>query len=197
MEFHEKLQLLRKQKNLTQEELAQLLYVSRAAVSKWESGRGYPNIDSLKSIASFYGVSIDELLSGEEMLTIAEEDQKCQKQSILCNIFATLDLSSLGFLFLPFFAQRSADSIRSVSILYLNGIAPWLAGLYYLIIATLILMGILGFIIRKDHVPLLFAVSLSASGVSALVFILSLQPYAAAFLFLVFVIKVALVSKKN
>ena len=47
MEFHEKLQELRRQKGITQEELAQALYVSRAAVSKWESGRGYPNIDSL------------------------------------------------------------------------------------------------------------------------------------------------------
>ena len=46
MEFHEKLQELRKQKGLTQEELAESLYVSRTAISKWESGRGYPNIDS-------------------------------------------------------------------------------------------------------------------------------------------------------
>lgn len=42
MEFHEKLQELRRQKGLTQEELASQLFVSRAAVSKWESGRGYP-----------------------------------------------------------------------------------------------------------------------------------------------------------
>ena len=40
MEFHEKLQELRKQKGLTQEELAESLYVSRNAISKWESGRG-------------------------------------------------------------------------------------------------------------------------------------------------------------
>ena len=59
MEFHEKLQQLRKQKGLTQEQLADQLYVSRAAVSKWESGRGYPNIDSLKALAKFYSVTID------------------------------------------------------------------------------------------------------------------------------------------
>lgn len=54
MELNEKLQELRKQKGLTQEELAERLYVSRTAVSKWESGRGYPNIESLKAVASFF-----------------------------------------------------------------------------------------------------------------------------------------------
>lgn len=54
MEFGEKLQELRKSKGLTQEELAEALYVSRTAISKWESSRGYPNIESLKEISSFF-----------------------------------------------------------------------------------------------------------------------------------------------
>ena len=70
MEFHEKLQELRKQKNLTQEELSEILFVSRTAISKWESGRGYPSIDSLKAIAEFFGVTIDELLSNRELICI-------------------------------------------------------------------------------------------------------------------------------
>ena len=80
MEFNEKLQELRKQKNLTQEELAQALFVSRTAISKWESGRGYPNIDSLKAIAKYFHISIDQLLSGDELLCLAEENTK-QKQT--------------------------------------------------------------------------------------------------------------------
>jgi len=70
MEFNEKLQELRKQGGLTQEELASKLYVSRAAISKWESGRGYPNIDSLKAIAALFSVTLDELLSSDEALKI-------------------------------------------------------------------------------------------------------------------------------
>ena len=75
MEFNEKLQELRKQKGITQEELASKLYVSRTAISKWESGRGYPSIDSLKLIAQYFSVTVDELLSSDEILTLAEENQ--------------------------------------------------------------------------------------------------------------------------
>ena len=61
MEFGEKLRELRKARSLTQEQLAEALYVSRTAVSKWESGRGYPSIDSLKEVSRFFSVTIDEL----------------------------------------------------------------------------------------------------------------------------------------
>ena len=79
MEFHEKLQELRKQRGLTQEELAQRLYVSRTAISKWESGRGYPNIESLKAIAAFFSMTVDALLSSDEVLTLAEKSQRQTK----------------------------------------------------------------------------------------------------------------------
>ena len=84
MEFPEKLQELRKQKGLTQEELAARLYVSRTAVSKWESGRGYPNIESLKAIARVFSVTVDELLSADELLTVAEADTK-EKEKNFCS----------------------------------------------------------------------------------------------------------------
>lgn len=101
MEFHQKLQELRKQKGLTQEELAAALYVSRTAVSKWESGRGYPNIDSLKAIAAFFGVTVDTLLSGDQLLNIAEADNNKDRTRLTDLVFGLLDLSSLVFLFLP------------------------------------------------------------------------------------------------
>ena len=106
MEFNEKLQELRKQKELTQEELAKTLYVSRTAISKWESGRGYPTIDSLKAIAKLFSVTIDELLSGDELLTIAEQDSKQTEKRFRDLVFGLLDLSITMFLFLPFFAKK-------------------------------------------------------------------------------------------
>ena len=74
MEFGEKIQKLRNQNKWTQEQLAEKLYVSRTAVSKWESGKGYPNIDSLKDIAKLFDKTIDELLSSEEIENMYKED---------------------------------------------------------------------------------------------------------------------------
>ena len=79
MEFNEKLQELRNSKGLTQQELAEKLYVSRTAISKWDSGRGYPSIDSLREIAKFFSVTVDELISPSEALDIAEKDGEQKK----------------------------------------------------------------------------------------------------------------------
>ena len=114
MEFHERIQELRKRKGLTQEELAQALYVSRTAVSKWESGRGYPNIDSLKALSEFYSVSIDELLSSEEVLTIAEEENLEKQMRFRDLLFGLLDLGSVMFFFLPLFGQKTDGGIQQV-----------------------------------------------------------------------------------
>ena len=96
MELSEKLQELRKEKGLTQEELAEALFVSRTAISKWESGRGVPNIESLKAISKFFSVSIDELLSGEEILKIADEDNKQKEKDLMTWRLRTLTLRLSG-----------------------------------------------------------------------------------------------------
>lgn len=57
MIFSEKLQLIRKNKGLTQEELAEKLSVSRQAVAKWESGQGYPEITNLIQISNLFHVT--------------------------------------------------------------------------------------------------------------------------------------------
>ena len=67
MTFGEKLRKLRKDADMTQEELAARLYVTRAAVSKWETDKGYPAIDSLKLIAELFGCTIDELVSDADV----------------------------------------------------------------------------------------------------------------------------------
>lgn len=65
MAFADKLHQLRHEHNLTQEAFAQQLQVSRQAVSKWESGKGYPEIEKILYICNCYGVRMDELFEEE------------------------------------------------------------------------------------------------------------------------------------
>ena len=164
MEFHEKLQELRKQRGMTQEELAAALYVSRTAVSKWESGRGYPSIDSLKAISGFFGVSLDQLLSSEAVLTLAEEDSKEQESRTRSLVFGALDCCTGMLLVLPLFGQRDREPIRQVSLLSLTGVAPYMKGAYLGILAALVLWGVLLFeALAVNYRPILIDGYLEAS----------------------------------
>ena len=62
MELNEKLQMLRKKKGLTQQELADRLYVSRTTVSKWESGEALPELTKLPELGDVFGCKLDALL---------------------------------------------------------------------------------------------------------------------------------------
>lgn len=200
MEFHEKLQELRKRKGLTQEELAEVLFVSRAAVSKWESGRGYPNIDSLKAISVFFGVTIDELLSGEELLTIAEEDTRQTEHRVRDLTFGLLDCSAAMFFFLPFFGQKAEGNVLAVSLLFLTEIAPYLKAAYFAAVAGITAMGIVTLALRNCRraawVKSKSVLSLAIHAAGAFLFIISQQPYAAAFLFIFLTIKVLMILKR-
>ena len=199
MEFNEKLQVLRKRKELTQEELAEVLFVSRSAISKWEAGRGYPNIDSLKAIAKYFGVTIDELLSGDELLTLAEEDTKQREKHFRDLVFGLLDCSIALFFFLPFFGQKADTIIQEVSLLFLTEIAPYLRIAYFVVIIGMIVSGILTLALQNCYQAFWVnnkrKISLVLNAVGALLFIISLQPYAAAFLFIFLVIKVLMLIK--
>ena len=117
MELGEKLQQLRKQKNYTQEELAELLFVSRTAISKWESGRGYPSIDSLKAISGVFSVSIDDLLSGEELISLAQTEQREKAAAMRDLVFGILDCMAALLFFLPLFGQPEGDTVKIVPLL--------------------------------------------------------------------------------
>ena len=179
MEFNEKLRTLRKQKGLTQEELAKALFVSRTAVSKWESGRGYPSVDMLKRIAEEFSLSVDELLSGKEILLAAEQDN-----NIMCDlVFGLLDISAAILLFLPF-----ADVSR------------WLNCIYFVLMAAMVLFGVITLalqtVLSTAWIKLKGKISLFLNIMSVLVFVLSRQPYAAALVFVFLTIKAFLLIKK-
>lgn len=65
--FGDKLKKLRTDNNLTQDELAEKIMVTRTAISKWETNRGYPSIDSLKELSKLFDISIDELIQDSDV----------------------------------------------------------------------------------------------------------------------------------
>ena len=75
MNFSQKLQLIRKNKGYTQEELAGKLDVSRQAVAKWESGQVYPDISNLIQISKLFNVTVDYLVKDQECMVSCSDDK--------------------------------------------------------------------------------------------------------------------------
>ncbi|MBQ8214495.1 MAG: helix-turn-helix transcriptional regulator [Clostridia bacterium] len=198
MTFGEKLKKLRTDGGLTQDELAEKIYVTRTAISKWESDRGYPNIDSLKAISKFFSVSIDLLLSSDEVLTIAEEDHKQKEKRFKDLVYALLDLCIAMLLFLPFFAENNGV-IRSVSLIALEGVQPYLKAAYFIVVIGTFFAGVLALALQncqkafwtnsKTNISLMFGT------ISVLLFVISSQPYAAVFAFVLLLIKAFILIK--
>lgn len=199
MTFGEKLRRLRTDRKLTQDELAEILYVSRTAVSKWESERGFPNIESLKAISKYFLVSVDDLLSGEELITLAEQEQRQKEMHIKDRIFGLLDCGMALLLFLPFFAQNVNATIEAVSLLTLTEIQSYLKILYFAVVIGSIVSGLLTLIWQNKIGEVLGLsknmLSLILGTVGVVIFIVSRQPYAAAFVFVFLVIKAVMLIK--
>ena len=200
MEFNEKLQELRKNQGLTQEELAQAIFVSRTAVSKWESGRGYPNIDSLKALADYFSVTVDELISPDEIITAAEDEKReliGQYTSLICY---ALDVLTALLLFIPIFGNGS-DSPLTVSLFALTGAQLWIKIVYAAGISAIVLNGVCGVVIDRLDKPLWdkqrLTVSVALSVFICLIFIITRQPYAGVFCFAVLMMKGWLLLRRN
>lgn len=88
MTFGEKIKKLRNDNQMTQEELAEQLLVTRTAISKWETDKGYPSIDSLKLLSNLFHISIDELISDVDVenqrLLEERKAKKFYKLAVLC-----------------------------------------------------------------------------------------------------------------
>ena len=201
MEFNEKLQELRKKKGITQEEAAKALFVSRTAISKWESGRGYPGIDSLKAIATFYGVSVDQLLNSEELLTLAEDDKREKERSLRDLVYGLLDFSVIALLFLPFFCQKKDGGVLATSLLSLETLSPYLKGTFLFLTVGIFLWGILTLALQKYNgkfwIKNAYKLSFFWSVTAVLLFTLCQQVYSAVYLFITLIIKTFLIIKKK
>ena len=201
MELGEKLQQLRKTRGMTQEELAEALFVSRTAISKWESGRGYPSIDSLKALSAFFSVSVDDLLSAEKLMDIAEKDAESRMRRVSGRLFGAVDLSAFLLIFLPLYPNPADGYVDSVNLLSFTGISPAIRGVYWALFLALILAGAVKIVLTEVKAEKgQRAVTTFSMGVGILcVFLLALtkEAYAVVVAFLLLIGKTMLLFPKR
>ena len=199
MEFHEKLQELRKKKGLTQEELAKELYVSRTAVSKWESGKGYPNIDSLKEISKFFSVTIDELLSSEELITAAKDENRSNIGKIIDLLTGAADIMGIMLVLLPLYPKNTWETITAVALYDYMHISPGIGCVCWVLYAALIIIGAVKVFMNYRNIEkgrdILTAASLILSIITVLFLTVTRIPYAASVAFLLLIIKGSMLFK--
>ena len=160
MDFSEKLKQLRQNKKWTQDELAEKLFISRTAISKWESGRGFPSIESLKALSKVFDVSIDELLSNSELISIAENDKKKQTQKFHHLLLGSLDCLVGLLILLPIFGQAQEKHIVFVSLWQLNPETIWLKLILSIVVILTMLLGIFEILYANREQSFLVKISL-------------------------------------
>lgn len=192
------MQRLRKDRGLTQDELADRIYVSRTAISKWESNRGLPSIDSLKVLSKFFDVSIDTLLSDNELFDIVDNENKNTLSYFKDLIFGLLDCCYVLLYILPIFGLNINGVVKSVSLLNLSTNES--IKILFMLVSTLgIIMGLLTLSLQKyDNDKWNQAkinVSLGINVISMSLFILTKQPYAGFLIVSLLFIKLFLLLK--
>ena len=200
MEFNEKLQELRKSRGLTQEELAEALFVSRTAISKWESGRGYPSIDSLKEISRYFSVSIDVLLSGDQLIMIAEKENKSNLNSVCDLLLGFVDLFSLLLIFLPLYQKPSNGYIYAVNLFGYVDNDAYIITTYWVLFVSLTIVGIVKILMThfkfEKTKKAVDSLSIGLSVIAVLFLSMAKEPYAITVAFLLLFVKGVLLYKQ-
>ncbi len=136
MTLGERLKMYRTQKGLSQEKIAEMLDVSRQAVTKWEAGQTTPSSDNLIAIANLYDVSLDELIGKNEIVSTAGEKEKCfspKHNSILRNNFIIIAIiaqaASLNIAIQPLYTEGTPYHVLFLLFKYLPLLAAsvWMA----------------------------------------------------------------------
>ncbi|MDU5336277.1 helix-turn-helix transcriptional regulator [Enterococcus sp.] len=189
MDFNEKLKQLRQNKKWTQEELAGKLFISRTAISKWESGRGFPSIESLKAISQVFEISIDELLSNSELISIAEKDKAQQQKRFQHLLMGILDCMVGLLLLLPIFGKAQGERITFVNMWQLSPETLTLKIILSFFVILTMLYGIYELIVSRREQRIVITISLISTLFGILLFIMTRHPYPAAYLLMILAIK--------
>ncbi|MBR5501431.1 MAG: helix-turn-helix transcriptional regulator [Oscillospiraceae bacterium] len=184
MDLSQKIQKLRKAQGLTQEQFAEQLFVTRTAVSKWETGRGTPSMVSLQLIAKLCGVTLDELLQAEEIFAVAQCENKENLNRFALYMDGLFAAAALVSVFLPLYKTEGPGMFYSVALYRFTG---WLAGVYWFFPLAMAALGILQLLAADSENGKLkrsvYLIGLLLNIGAVFVLILSGQPYPALLFF--------------
>ena len=105
------------------------------------AGRGYPSIDSLKEISTFFSVTIDELLSGEKLLSIAEKENKSNMHNLCSILIGAIDLFHFLLIVLPLYPKSIKEYIASVNLFGYTETSAFNRIVYWVLFFLLMLIG--------------------------------------------------------
>ena len=190
MEVNKKIQKLRKENNLTQDQLAERLGVSKIYVARIENGKILPSVKDIKNIARILDVNVSDLTSFDDLIFIAESDNynKLDRKTTL--FFAILDILSISFIFMPFYVKNN----NAMTLIELKPLSSLLYIAYLVLLIVSFIVGVLEIIFsannKKNKLKNVKLISVVVYTLSILIFALSKQSYITAFLFLFLMIKI-------
>lgn len=196
MDFGEKLKALRTERGLTQEQLAARLYVSRTAVSKWETGGGSPNLDSLQVVARLFDVSVDDLLSTDDLIVLARDERRSTARSSGMLSFGLLDVLAVVFAFIPLYGVDDGSFVRMANLADYGASVDFGASFAVMAAAvvSLMFMGaveiVLAAVGSRRAARIVALVGFAVQALAVVLFASTMQPYATTLMFALLLAKV-------
>ena len=196
MDFGEKLKALRTERGLTQEQLAARLYVSRTAVSKWETGGGSPNLDSLHAVARLFDVSVDDLLSADDLIVLARDERRSTARSSGMLSFGLLDVLAVVFAFIPLYGVDDGSFVRMANLADYGASVDFGASFAVMAAAVVSLMfvGAVEILLAaagsRRAARIVALVGFAVQALAVVLFASTMQPYATTLMFVLLLAKV-------
>lgn len=196
MDFGEKLKALRTERGLTQEQLAARLYVSRTAVSKWETGGGSPNLDSLQAVARLFDVSVDDLLSTDDLIVLARDERRSTARSSGMLSFGLLDVLAVVFAFIPLYGVDDGSLVRMANLADYGASVDFGASFAVMAAAVVSLMfvGAVEILLAaagsRRAARIVALVGFAVQALAVVLFASTMQPYATTLMFALLLAKV-------
>ena len=181
---------------LTQEQLAARLYVSRTAVSKWETGGGSPNLDSLQAVARLFDVSVDDLLSTDDLIVLARDERRSTARSSGMLSFGLLDVLAVVFAFIPLYGVDDGSFVRMANLADYGASVDFGASFAVMAAAVVSLMfvGAVEIVLAaagsRRAARIVALVGFAVQALAVVLFASTMQPYATTLMFALLLAKV-------